>query len=91
MKENNMVSDLVHGDKVRKNILFNDRTSKGSDPKWLDKFFVQHGNAVILNERIIYKRQQLLKVANDAQDIPNIPIREATWINTYIDKQARDI
>ena len=28
-KNNNMVSDLVHGDKVRKNILFNDIHSRG--------------------------------------------------------------
>ena len=88
-----MVSDLVHGDKVRKNILFNDRNSKGSDPKWSDKVFTlssTHGNTVILNDRSIYKRQHLLKVANDAQDIQNNPIREAKRINKEIDKQARD-
>ena len=82
--QNNMVSDLVHGDKVRKNILFNDRNSKGSDPKWSDKVFTvasTHGNTVILNDRNIYKRQHLLKAADDAQDIPNNPIREAKRIN----------
>ena len=49
-----------------------------------------HGNTVILNDRSIYKRQHLLKVANDAQDIPNNPIREAKRINKQIDQQARD-
>ena len=79
-----MVSDLVHADKVRKNIWFNDRNSKGSDPKWSDKVFTvasTHGNTVILNDRSIYKRQHLLKGANCAQDIPNNTIREATRIN----------
>ena len=92
-KQNNMVSDLVHGDKVRKNILFNDRNSKGSDPKWSDKVFTvasTHGNTVILNDRSIYKRQHLFKVANDAQDLLNNPIREAKRINKEIDKQSRD-
>ena len=53
-----MVSDLVHGDKVRKNSLVNDRNSKGSDPKWSDKVFTvasTHGNTVILNDRSKYK------------------------------------
>ena len=38
----------------------------------------------------IQKRQHLLKVAQDAQDIASNPIREATRINHEIDKQARD-
>ena len=88
-----MVSDLVHGDKVRKNILLNAQNSKGSDPKLSDKVFTvasTHGNTVILNDRSIYKRQHLFKVANDAQDIQNNPIKEAKRINQEIDKQSRD-
>ena len=49
-----------------------------------------HGNTVILNDRSMYKRPHLIKVANDAQDITNNPIREAKRINKEIDKQARD-
>ena len=63
------------------------------DPKWSDKVFTvasTHGNTVILNDRSIYKRQHLFKVANDAQDLPNNPIREAKGINKEIAKQSRD-
>ena len=67
-----MVSDLVHGDKVRKNTLFNDRNSKGSDPKWSDKVFTvasTHGNTVILNDRSIYKRQGKTRRNKTRQDM----------------------
>ena len=33
------ISDLNIGDKVRKNLLFNDKNSKGIDPKWSGKVF----------------------------------------------------
>ena len=38
----------------------------------------------------VYIKDNIFKVANDAQDIPNNPIREAKRINKEIDKQARD-
>jgi hypothetical protein len=44
---NNTVSDLLIGDKVRKNVLFQDVNSKGTDPRWSDEVFTVkaiHGN-----------------------------------------------
>ena len=92
-RENNMSSDLIAGEHVRKNVLFNDKYSKGSDPKWSDKVYTvvsTHGNTVILNDNSIYKRQNLLKVEHDAKDYRANPISEATRINKEIEKHARD-
>ena len=77
------VSDLKVGDKVRKNILFQHKLSKGTDPKWSDKVFTVatvHGNTIILNDDAIHKRVNLLKVQDDAPDYEENPIKEAKRI-----------
>ena len=38
-RKNKTIRDLNIGDKVRKNLLFNDKDSKGIDPKWSGKVF----------------------------------------------------
>ena len=88
-----MVSDLNVNDKVRKNVLFNDKYSKGSDPKWSDKVFTvvsTHGNTVILNDNSIYKRIHLLKVEHDAKDYRANPISEAKRIYKELEKRAKE-
>ena len=68
---NKTVSDLKVGDKVRKNILFQHKLSKGSDPKWSNKVFTVeeiHGNTIILNDKAMHKRVNLLKVHDEAID-----------------------
>ena len=39
-RKNKTISDLSIGDKVRKNFLFNDKSSKGTDPTWSGKVFL---------------------------------------------------
>jgi hypothetical protein len=87
--DNNMVSDLAPGDKVRKNILFNDKLAKGTDPKWSEKVFTvasSHGNTIILNDKSIYKRMHLLKVDQEAINYGENPIKEAKRITKEIDQ-----
>ena len=81
------VSDLKVGDKVRKNILFQHKLSKGTDPKWSDKVFTVatvHGNTIILNDDAIHKRVNLLKVQDDAIDYGENPIKEAKRITREV-------
>ena len=88
-QSNNRVSDLNAGDRVRKNVLFNDKLSKGTDPKWSEKTFSvdsTHGNTIILNDKSIYKRHHLLLVNQDAIDYGENPIKEAKRITKEIDK-----
>ena len=69
-KANATVSELQAGDYVRKNVLFNESFSKGTDNKWSNKVFrveSAHGNRIILNDKSIYKRVNLLKVSENAQ------------------------
>ncbi len=69
-KANNTVSELQPGDYVRKNILFNESFSKGTDNKWSNKVFrveSAHGNRIILNDKSIYKTCNLLKVSEHAR------------------------
>jgi len=87
--DNNMVSDLAPGDKVRKNILFNDKLAKGTDPKWSENVFTiasSHGNTIILNDKSIYKRMHLLKVDQEAINYGENPIKEAKRITKEIDQ-----
>ena len=86
---NNRVSDLNVGDKVRKNVLFNDKLAKGTDPKWSEKTFSvdsTHGLTIILNDKSMCKRHNLLKVNQDAIDYGENPIKEAKRITKEIDK-----
>jgi len=90
-RHNMVVSDLSINDRVRKNVLFNDRLSKGSDPKWSDKIYTVeaiHGNTIILNDKSIYKRNNLLLVGQDAKEYRENPVSEAKRINKEINKQA---
>ena len=55
----NTVSDLAIGDKVRKNVLFQDVHSKGTDPRWSDEVFTVKaifGKSILLNNSLKYKR-----------------------------------
>ena len=91
-KHNQIVSDLEPGDHVRKNILFNDKFSKGTDPKWSNNIFTvasTHGNTIILNDKSIYKRNNLLKVDHDAKNYKTNPIHEAKRITQEVEQQAR--
>ena len=86
------VSDLNIGDKVRNNLLFNDKNSKGIDPKGSGKVFTVvkiYGNTVTLNDNSKYKRMFLLKVSEDAKDYGENVITQAKRINKEIKKQAR--
>ena len=58
-RSNKTVSDLSVGDKVRTNILFNDKNSKGIDPKWSGKVITVvkvYGNTITLDDNSKYKR-----------------------------------
>ena len=80
-------SDSKVGDKFRKNISFQHKLSKGTDPKWSDKVFTVatvHGNTIILNDDAIHKRVNLLKVQEDAIDYEENPTKEAKRITTEI-------
>ena len=69
-KDNNQMSSLVQGDKVRATTVNNPQLHKGTDPKWSDKVFEVDkvkGNTITLNEGTVYKRNDLLKVPADTQ------------------------
>jgi len=90
---NMTISDLVPGDKVRKNVLYNDKYSKGSDPKWSEKVFEvvsMHGNTIILNDQSMMKRNNLLKVSDDAVSYRENVVTEAKRINKEINKQSKE-
>ena len=89
---NNTVSDLAIGDKVRKNVLFQDVNSKGTDPRWSDEVFTVkaiYGNSILLNNNIKYKRDKLLKVPPDTVSNPTNPITLSKKINKEINQQAK--
>ena len=89
---NNTVSDLAIGDKVRKNVLFQDEHSKGTDPRWSDEVFTVKGifgNSILLNNNIKYKRDKLLKVPPDTVSNPTNPITLSKKINKEINQQAK--
>ena len=73
---NKTVSDLQPGDKVRKDILFNAKNYKGTDPRWSDEVFnvkSVHGKTVLLSDDMKFKRNNLLKVPpNTVSNEPNI-------------------
>ena len=80
------------GDNVRKNFLFNDENSKGTDPKWSGKVFTVvkvYGNTITLDDNSKYQRMFLLKVSDDAKDYGENVITEAKRINKEIKKQAK--
>ena len=92
IRKNSTVSDLNIGDKVRKNLLFNDKNSKGIDPKWSGKVFTVakiYGNTITLDDNSKYKRMFLLKVSEDAKDYGENVITQAKRINKEINEQAR--
>jgi len=72
-KGNHTVSDLKEGDKVRVNVLKNDANSKGTDPKWSAKVYTvksTEGQTITLDDEVRHKRHDLLKVPQDAQNLP---------------------
>ena len=91
-KENKTISDLNIGDKVKKNLLFNDKNSKGADPKWSGKVFTVvtvYGTTITLDGNSKYKRIFLLKVSDDAKDYGENVITQAQRINKWISKPGK--
>ena len=91
-RNNKTVSDLNIADKVRKNLLFNDKNSKGTDPKWSGKLFSVvkvYGHTITLDENSKYKRMFLLQVSDDAEDSGENVIMQAKRISKEINKQAK--
>ena len=89
---NNTVSDLAIGDKVRKNVLFQDAHSKGTDPRWSDEVFTVKaisGKSILLNNNIKYKRDKLLKVPPDTTSTPTNPIILAKKVNQQLKQEAK--
>ena len=93
-RKNKTVSDLDIGDKVRNNLLFNDKNSKGTDPKWsgkastIDKVY---GDTITLDDNSKYKRMVLLKVSDDAKDYGENVIAQAKRNNKYINNKPGEI
>ena len=76
-KENNTVSDLNVGDKVRKDILISDKTiNKGTDPRYSDKVYTVIKvvkQTIYLDDGTKNKRTNLLKVPhNTVSSEPNV-------------------
>jgi Integrase core domain len=83
-------TDLVAGDKVRVNVLKNNANAKGTDPKWSGKVFTVYssvGQTITLTDDSRHKRHDLLKVATDAEDIPENVIRATRKANAKETKQ----
>ena len=77
---------------MRKNLFFNDKNSKGIDPKWYGKVFTVvkiYGNTTTLDGNSKYKRMFLLKASEDARDYGENVITQAKRINKEINEQAR--
>ena len=77
---------------MRKNILFNNKNAKGTDPKWSGKVFTAvkvYGNTITLDDNSKYKRIFLLKVSDDAKDFGENVIIQAKRINKEINQQAK--
>ena len=88
-RKNKTVSDLNIGDTVRNNLLFNDKNSKGIDPKWSGKVFTVvkiYGNTITLNDNSQHQRMFLFKVSEDARDYGENVITQAKRINKQISK-----
>ena len=83
-KKNKTASDLNIGDKVRKNLLFNDKNRQGTDPKWSGKVFTVvkiYDKTPALDDNSKYKQIFLLKVSDDAKDYGENVITQAKRIN----------
>ena len=84
-KDNGKVSDLIVGNKVRKNIVPTDKSRfKGTDPRYSAKVFtvtaVRGGN-VELNDGSTMKRWQGLSVPDDAESFDTDVINVAKKAN----------
>ena len=91
-RKNKIVNYLTIGDSVRKNILFNDKNSKGIDLKWSGSVFrviKSIGNTITLNDDSKFKRMFLLKVSEDTKDYGENVITEAKRINKEINEQSK--
>jgi len=88
---NHTTSHLKIGDKVRVNTIQNDANSKGTDPKWSGKVYdVQkiQGQTTTINDGMRHNRSDLLKVPQDAEEIPDNIIIQTKKLNT---KETRRI
>ena len=84
--KNKIVSDLEVGDKVRKNLLYNDKYAKRTDQKWSGKVFKVvnvAGRSITLDDNSIMKRENLLKVSSKSEDYED-PVAENKRINKEI-------
>ena len=89
-KVNNVESDFNAGDGAKRNIGFNDKYSKGSDPKWSDKTFPvvsTHGNTAIFNDKSILKTMHILTGSHHVEDMAIIPL---TIVRKLINKPKRN-
>jgi len=92
--KNKTISDLTIGDKVRKDVLFNNKNAKGTDPRWSDAVFSVkgiNGQTITLNDNTKYKRTNLLKVPNDSQTLATNPITVAKKVQKAIRQEIRNI
>ena len=90
--KNKTISDLTIGDKVRKDVIFNNKNAKGTDPRWSDAVFSVkgiNGQTISLNDNSKYKRTNLLKVPNDSQTLATNPITVAKKLQKAIRMEAR--
>ena len=87
-RKNKTLRDLNIGGEVRKNLLFNDKNSKGTDPKCSGKVFTD-GSTITLDDNSKYKRMFLLQVSEDAKDYGENVISQVKMINKEINKQAK--
>jgi hypothetical protein len=81
--KNKIVSDLEIGDKVRKDLLYNDKFAKRTETRWSGKVYkvVKVINRTIhLDDGSIMKRENLLKAPETAKDYED-PIAENKRIN----------
>ena len=77
---------------MRRNVLFQDVHSKGTDPRWSDEVYTVkkiYGNSILISNNIKYKRDKLLKVPPDTVSNETNPITLSKQINKEINQQAK--
>ena len=77
---------------VRRNVLFQDVHSKGTDPRWSDEVYTvkgSYGNTMLISNNIKYKRDKLLKITPDTVSNETNPITLSKKINKEINQRAK--
>ena len=90
--DNKTSTDLVANGKVRVNVLKNNANAKGTDPKWSGKVHTvksTQGKTITLGDDVRHKRHDLLKVPDDAEDIPENIIAKTRKEHTQETKHVR--